>query len=124
MAETPGVFFRVGSNIFNILAILGLVGLITPSGVPVAPAALWFDIPVMIAVALACLPIFFTGHIIARWEGALFLGYYLAYTLYLVLAATQHAALTTFSAVMVEFVLPLTIVTLLIFLVRASRANR
>ncbi len=48
-----------------------------------APNRLRFDIPVMIAVA--CLPVFFTGHVIARWEGVLFLGYYVAYTLYLIL---------------------------------------
>lgn len=49
----------VGSNIFNILAVLGLSGLISPDGINVAPSALRFDIPVMIAVAAACLPIFF-----------------------------------------------------------------
>lgn len=71
-----------------------------------------------LAVALACLPIFASGHRIARWEGALFLGYYAAYVLYLVLAATQHAALPAFSAAMLGFVLPLTAVTLIVLLVR------
>ena len=32
------------------------------------------------------LPIFFTGHLIARWEGALFLGFYATYIAYLILA--------------------------------------
>ncbi len=77
-----------------------------------------FDIPVMVAVALACLPIFATGHLVKRWEGALFLGYYLAYVLYLVLAATEHAALPAFSSAMLGFVLPLTVVTLIVLLVR------
>jgi len=86
-------------------------------------AALRFDLPVMVAVAIACLPILFTGNVIARWEGALFLGYHLAYTLYLILAAAQHDALPAFSAVMLEFVLPLTVVTLLVVFVRATRAN-
>ena len=49
--------------------------------------------PVMLAVAGACLPIFFTGHLIARWEGWLFFGYYVAYTQFLVLASQQHDAL-------------------------------
>lgn len=104
----------VGSNIFNILAVLGLTALTGPSGIGVSPAALHFDIPVMIAVAAACLPVFFTGHLIARWEGALFLGYYAAYVLYLILNAVHHAALPAFSAVMLLFVLPLTAVTLLV----------
>jgi len=73
-----------------------------------------FDIPVMIAVAFACLPIFATGHLIARWEGALFVGYYVAYVTYLILATTEHAALPPFSGVMLGFVLPLTAVTLLV----------
>ncbi len=114
----------VGSNIFNILAILGLTSAIAPSGVSVPPAAITFDIPVMIAVAVACLPIFFTGYTIARWEGALFLGYYIAYTLYLILDATGHDALPAFSNVMLLFVLPLTAVTLAVLGVRALRSNQ
>lgn len=114
----------VGSNIFNILLVLGLCSAVSPHGVSVAPAALSFDVPVMIAVAAACLPIFFTGHRIARWEGALFLGYYVAYTLYLILDAVQHDALHGFSVVMAAFVLPLTAVTLLVLAFRAARANR
>jgi cation:H+ antiporter len=102
----------VGSNIFNILAVLGLSSIVSPNGINVAPAALTFDTPVMIAVALACAPIFFTGHLIARWEGALFLLYYGAYTAFLILKARAHDSLPTFSAVMLEFVLPLTLVTL------------
>jgi cation:H+ antiporter len=63
-----------------------------------------FDIWVMLAVALACLPIFLSGREIARWEGAVFLGYYAAYVSYLILAAQQHDALHTYSAVMLGFV--------------------
>lgn len=112
----------VGSNIFNILSILGLTSIIKP--IAVAPAALGFDIPVMIAVAVACLPIFFTGMEIARWEGMLFFGYYVAYTLFLILASTQHAALPLFSSVIALFVLPLTAVTLLVLGLRALRDHR
>jgi cation:H+ antiporter len=114
----------VGSNLFNLLGVLGLSGLLAADGVTVAPSALRFDLPVMVAAAVACLPIFFTGHLIARWEGALFLGYYLAYTLYLVLAATSHAGLPAFSAAMTWFVLPLTAVTLVVATVRAARQRR
>lgn len=103
----------VGSNTFNVLFVLGAAGLAAPDGVPVIPAALTFDLPVMIAVALACLPIFFTGYVISRWEGALFLAYYVAYTSFLVLDATKHGALPRFTEAMVYFVLPLTAVSLL-----------
>jgi len=104
----------VGSSVFNLLGILGIAALVTPGGLSVAPALVNFDIPVMIAVAFACLPIFATGHRIARWEGAVFLGYYAVYAAYLILAATQHDALQSFSAAMLGFVLPLTGVTLLV----------
>jgi cation:H+ antiporter len=114
----------VGSSIFNILGVLGIAGLIAPSGIGVAPAALAFDIPVMVAVAVACLPIFLTGHTIARWEGALFFVYYVAYTAYLILAATAHDALPAFSQAMLLFVLPLTAVTLVVLMVRALRGDR
>ena len=109
----------VGSNLFNILGVLGLSSIVAPEGLPVSAAALHFDIPVMIAVAVACLPIFFTGHLIARWEGAFFLTYFVAYTLYLVLTAAEHAALPLFSKAMVWFVIPLTGLTLLVVTLRA-----
>jgi len=112
----------VGSNIFNILGVLGVSALVAPDGIPVAPAALAFDLPVMIAVALACAPIFFTGQTIARWEGGLFLGYYVAYTAFLVLAATGHPELETFASAMTTFVLPLTVVTLVVVTWRAWKA--
>ncbi|MCG8350455.1 MAG: hypothetical protein MI924_22035 [Chloroflexales bacterium] len=112
------------SNLFNILAIPGLSSLIAPNGINVSGAALSFDIPVMIAVVFACLPIFFTRFTIARWEGALFLGYYIVYTVFLALTATQHTASTTLSAIMVTFVLPLTAITLIVLAFRALRTNR
>jgi cation:H+ antiporter len=104
----------VGSCIFNILAVLGISASIAPSELLVPPAMPAFDLPVMVAVAAACLPIFFTGHLIARWEGALFLAYYLAYTAYLILDASGHDAQVGFSAVLGGFVLPLTALTLLV----------
>lgn len=114
----------VGSNVFNVLAVLGLTGLVAPGGIPVAPQALTFDTPVMIAAALACLPIFFTGHVIARWEGGLFLFFYAAYTAFLVMKATSSAALPTLQSAMVWFVLPLTVVTLGVLTVLAYRRQR
>lgn len=102
----------VGSNIFNILGVLGISASIAPADLAVAPSMLAFDIPVMTAVAVACLPIFFTGNLIARWEGALFFAYYAAYTSYLILDAAGHDAQAGFSAVMGLYVLPLTGITL------------
>ena len=109
----------VGSNVFNILGCLGFAGLASGSaGLGVAPAVLHFDIWVMLAVALACLPVFLTGREIARWEGALFVGYYAAYVAYLILAAQKHAALAAFSTTMLGYVIPLTVVTLVVATIR------
>lgn len=108
----------VGSNLFNMMCIVGLTAAILPHDIPVSTAILGFDLPVMIAVMVACLPIFFTGHLIARWEGILFFVYYLIYMGYLIIAAGQHDLLPVFNLTMLWFVLPLTIVTLIIIVVR------
>jgi len=113
----------IGSNIFNILGVLGISALFAADGIDISGSLLRFDIPVMIAVALACLPIFFTGGIISRGEGILFLGYYTAYTLYLILAATHHDALPVFSSVMIWFVIPITVLTLAITAWQQFRAG-
>lgn len=113
----------VGSNIFNILAVLGLSSLVSPAGLTVSDTLLEFDMLVMLAVAVACLPIFFTGHTIARWEGFVFLGYYVAYTTYLVLAAQQSVMVEEFTVGMLVVVVPLTALTLGIVTIRALRAR-
>ena len=114
----------VGSNIFNLLGCLGFSAAISGDGIVVSEAARNFDVWVMLAVALVCLPIALTGREIARWEGALFIGYYAAYVTYLILAAQQHAQLQAFSAAMLGFVLPLTVIGLIVCFVRANHLSR
>ena len=113
----------IGSNIFNILCILGISSLVTPGGLVVVPQVIAFDLPIMVAVAVACLPIFFTGFSIVRWEGMLFFGSYIAYTIFLILAATGNPALETFTNAML-LVLPLIAATLIWTGVQALRAQR
>lgn len=109
----------VGSCLFNLLGVLGITALVAPDGIGVGASALHFDMPVMLATAVACLPIFFTGHCINRWEGGLFLAYYVAYTAYLLLDSAGHAALPAYSAIMMLFVVPLTVATLAVVGTRA-----
>ena len=92
------------------------------NGLDVPEAARNFDLWVMLAVAFACLPILLTGREIARWEGAVFLGYYAAYLLYLILAAQQHDSLPAYSSMMLSYVIPLTVVTLVVSFMRRRRA--
>lgn len=114
----------VGSNLFNLLCVLGLASLVSPTAIPVAANALAFDFPVMIAVAVACLPIFFSGYRINRWEGLLFLAYYVAYTLYLVLSSTGRPFADVMGEAMLGYVLPLTAVTLVVIAGRAWHKQR
>ena len=110
----------VGSNIFNILAVLGAAGIASGAGLPVSEAARNFDLWVMLAVAFACLPIMITGREIARWEGGVFLAYYAAYTAWLVLQAQQHDSLPAFSGIMLGYVMPLTVITIVVSIVRSN----
>lgn len=104
----------VGSNLFNILCVLGITASVAPAGIPVSSPALHLDLPVMIAACLACLPIFFTGHRIDRWEGVLFLAYYAAYVAALFFIATESPLLNTYTLAMLGFVVPLTALTLVV----------
>lgn len=104
----------VGSNIFNILAVLGLSALAGTHGVRVPLPAMWFDLPIMIATAAVCLPVFITGFRITRMEGLLFMGYYFLYTLYLVMAAAHHKSLPFLTHIIVFFILPLTGIMILV----------
>jgi cation:H+ antiporter len=113
----------VGSNTFNLLAVLGASSLAAPFPLDVPPSVLAFDLPVMTAVAIACFPVFFTGRRIARWEGVVFLGYYVAYTAYLILSVQHYGRLPLLSATMFYFVVPLTLITLGVGLRREVRGG-
>jgi len=114
----------VGSCTFNLLGVVGLAGMVSGSaGLVIPGAVMQFDIWVMLAVTLACLPVFITGREIARWEGGIFLGCYVAYVTYLVLQAQQSTALSDFTWVMTSIFLPLTVIALVIAMVQASATN-
>lgn len=101
----------IGSNIFNILLVLGAIGAVAPDGIALSDDALRLDLPILLASAVACLPIIAWDHKLDRWEGAMFVAYYVAYLAFLVLDSTGHGARDPFALVMVAFVLPLTVVT-------------
>lgn len=111
----------VGSNIFNILSVLGFSTVVAPNGLEVAPAVVRFDAPVMIAVSLACFPIFLNDFQIKRWEGSVFVTFYVFYVVYLFLHASQHDALDEYTFAMRWFVLPILAVMLVGLLLHAWR---
>ena len=80
----------VGSNLFNLLSVLGLTGLVSSDGIPVSDASLRIDFPVMLAATIVLLPIVWRGFDIRRWEGFVFIGFYAVYVTFLVLDASDH----------------------------------
>lgn len=67
----------IGSNLFNILGILGISGLVAP--LPVQPDLIASDGWWMLGITLLLFPIMYTGLRVNRWEGALLLGVYVTY---------------------------------------------
>ncbi|MGN6547280.1 MAG: calcium/sodium antiporter [Aureliella sp.] len=76
----------IGSNLFNILVILGLSGLFAP--LPVHPALLGRDCWWMLGVTVLLLPMLLNGRRVYRWEGTVLLAVYAAY-LWLLLRDTS-----------------------------------
>lgn len=100
----------VGSNIFNLLGVLGLSGFLSSGGIPVNDEALRLDLPVMIVSALVLIPICWNGFMIKRWEGFLMMAYYFAYVAYLIFRANESDA-ADFMRTAALIVVPLTLVT-------------
>ncbi|WP_293170971.1 calcium/sodium antiporter [Oceanithermus sp.] len=74
----------VGSNIFNVFAILGITALVHP--IRVNGGAPWLDLGVMLALVLLAWPFLYTGLRLGRREGAVLLAVYLLYVRYLFVA--------------------------------------
>ena len=113
----------VGSNIFNLLGVLGLGALLAPGGISVAEQVLRLDFPVMVFVALVCLPVFYIDNRISRLEGGLLLSYYVLYIAYITVQASNSSALSVLNLVVVFFT-PLTFIALVVFAVRSMRARK
>jgi len=99
----------VGSNLFNLLCVLGITGMVIGE-IPVSREVLLFDIPIMIAVAVGCMPVFFTGHRIERWEGGIFLFYYGIFALDLFLDAIESEHLSLLRQFVVWIAIPATVI--------------
>lgn len=109
----------VGSNIFNIVTVLGLSSIVAPSGIRVVQEALDFDMLFMIGIALAAFPVFFLGYRVGRVSGFFFISFYVAYVVYLLLQSTGNQLFPAYREAAIFYVLPLTFVVLLVVLVRA-----
>ena len=111
----------IGANLFNLLGVLGLTALIAPMPLSVSPNALDFDLPVMLGVAVLCLPVFYSGYRVTRVEGLLLLGLYLVYGLHVVSFTTGMPLAGKLERLMLFYVLPPLLAFLLFTSVRAWR---
>jgi len=112
----------VGSNIFNLLGVLGIGALVAPDGISVAAGVMQFDLPVMAFVALVTLPIFYIDNRVSRVEGGLLITYYVIYISYVVLRAAENSSLSTIT-LFIAFFIPITFIALIAIAVRSFRAR-
>ena len=113
----------IGSNIFNLLGVLGVSGVLAPEGITVTTRVLTLDFLVMVFVALVCIPVFYVDDNVSRGEGVLFLSYYVLYTTYLILETSKSSILSAIT-LFVSFYIPLTFIGLIMFTVRARRLKK
>jgi cation:H+ antiporter len=82
----------IGSNLFNLMSVLGLSAIVSGDGIPVSDVSLRLDFPVMLAATIALVPIVWNGFEIKRWEGFVLIAFYAVYVTYLVLDANDSTA--------------------------------
>jgi cation:H+ antiporter len=109
----------VGSNIFNIFCVLGFSTVISGGNVPVSANLMAIDVPVMIGVALICLPIFMSGYVITRVNGAVWMGFYVLYVAYMLMITQASPLAGSLGALSIGVIIPLAGLLTLIALVRS-----
>ena len=114
----------LGSCFFNIAAVPTTMALMSSHALAVANEALWVDIPIMIFALIACLPVFLSGHRISRFEGVLFLAYYLAYVVLLYFRGSPGSVLSQYKVELGLLALPIVTMTIAILVVRAIKERR
>ncbi len=114
----------VGSNIFNILCVLGISGLVSPVPLLAGVQLAGFDIPVMLGVAVLCAPLFFVGAILNRIEGFLFFTLYVAYVWVLIAMALSLGYLPQLQTGVMYGLVPIVLLYVLISLAHDWRKRR
>ena len=76
----------IGSNIYNVLGILGITALVEPLDVPAQIASL--DVWILVGTTLLLILFLRSGWTLKRWEGAVFVAAYAGYNVFLFSGAT------------------------------------
>lgn len=103
----------VGSNLFNLLVVLGLSAVFARGTVPVPEGALEFDLWFMLVSTLVCLPLMAARQQIGRAQGALLLVWYAVYVLWLVLVTRFGSVPSVAAQVILYGLLPVSLVWVL-----------
>ncbi|KTC12460.1 conjugal transfer protein TraR [Pseudomonas marginalis ICMP 11289] len=111
----------IGSNLFNLLGVLGLTALVAPVPLTISPNALVFDLPIMLGVAILCVPLFYSGYRIDRVEGLFLLSLYLTYGLHIVSISTGMLLAERLEGMVLRFIVPLLGIIVAFGTVRAWR---
>ena len=114
----------VGSNIFNILCVLGLSGLVSPVPLLAGEQMAMVDIPVMVGVAVLCVPLFFIGSVLNRIECLLFMLLYIAYTWYLVAMALKETYLPDLQQGILYGLLPVVVLYVVVSFIHDRLKNK
>lgn len=114
----------VGSNIFNILCVLGIAGSASPIPLLAGEQLTNFDIPVMLGVTVLCVPLFYIGSMLDRIEGFLFLALYVAYVWVLIAMALLLDYLPQLHSGIAYGLLPIVLLYILFALVHDWRKRR
>ncbi len=95
---------------------MGISGLISPVPLLAGPQLAQIDLPVMLGVAILCMPLFFVGAILNRFEGALFLVLYFVYVWYMMAVALSHSYVALLQASILYGLVPAMILYVLVSL--------
>jgi cation:H+ antiporter len=101
----------VGSNVFNLLGILGVAALASPAGLPIAEQTRSLDAWVALAAAAVLLPMAWSGAAIVRWEGAVLLVAYAGYLMLVIALAVGALPLPGVGATVLLAALPVAVIT-------------
>ena len=113
----------IGSNLFNLLCVLGATGIVAPAAIAVSDASLRLDLPVMLAATFVLAPIFWNRFEIRRWEGIVLVAFYALFVAYLILETSDHdaAAVVGPAALLVT---PLVLLTFVVLGIQGWRRHR
>lgn len=113
----------IGSNVSNIALVMGATATVS-SGVVVPDAALQFEVPVLLASAIACLPIFARGNRISRLEGVMFLACFIGFLGCLFIRSSDEYSLPRMSPMAWQITIPLVAVTIILVVIRSRKKRK